>query len=71
MFRKIFLFVVLVNAICCFSKDIVTRSYQIPVKLEPYLSGNFAELRPNQYHSGIDFKTKGTIGHPIYSFDEG
>lgn len=47
------------------------RTYQIPVKLPPYLSGNFAELRNNHFHSGIDFKTQGSIGHPVYSFDEG
>lgn len=47
------------------------RTYQIPVKLPPLLSGNFAELRSNHFHGGIDFKTLGSIGHPIYSFDEG
>ncbi|MEG1723196.1 MAG: M23 family metallopeptidase [Bacteroidales bacterium] len=47
------------------------RTYQIPVKMQPFLSGNFAELRNNHFHSGIDFKTQGSTGHPIYSFDEG
>lgn len=47
------------------------RTYQIPVKLPPLLSGNFAELRNNHFHSGIDFKTQGSTKHPIYSFDEG
>ncbi len=36
-----------------------------------YLSGNFAELRPNHFHTGIDIKTKGQIGEAIYSIDDG
>ena len=47
------------------------RTYQIPVKLEPFLAGNFAELRNNHFHAGIDFKTLGSVGHNLYSFDDG
>ena len=71
MVRIVFLFIVLFHSISFFAKDIVSRTYQIPVMLPPVLAGNFGELRPNHFHSGIDFKTKGSIGHPIYSFDEG
>lgn len=31
------------------------------------LSGNFGELRTNHFHAGIDFKTQGVSGKPIYS----
>lgn len=48
------------------------RTYFIPIKLPTtYLAGNFAELRPNHFHSGIDLKTQGVIGQPVYSMDEG
>ena len=48
------------------------RHYQIPVKVTPpYLSGNFAELRSNHFHAGIDFKTQGVVGKKIYAFDHG
>lgn len=35
------------------------------------LSGSFAELRSNHFHSGIDIKTQGTTGIPVYSVAEG
>ena len=42
-----------------------------PIKLPLRVSGNFAEVRSNHFHSGIDFKTEGTIGHPIYAVADG
>lgn len=41
------------------------------MKIPLVLSGNFGELRPDHFHSGIDIKTQGTIGHPVYSVGEG
>lgn len=35
------------------------------------LSGNFGELRPNHFHSGIDFKTQGKTGKPIHCAEDG
>ena len=70
-FRFLFALAIILQSTLCFSKNIVNRTYQIPVMLEPLLAGNFGELRPNHFHSGVDFKTKGTIGHPIYNFDDG
>ena len=35
------------------------------------LSGNFGEIRTDHFHSGIDIKTRGTIGHHIFSIEEG
>ncbi len=31
------------------------------------MSGSFAELRSNHFHSGIDIKTQGTTGIPVYA----
>lgn len=42
-----------------------------PVKLPMLLSGNFGEIRPDHFHSGIDIKTLGTTGHSVYSIDRG
>ena len=47
--------------------DSVIRPMSVPV----LLSGNFAELRSNHFHSGLDFKTQGAIGKPIYSIFDG
>ncbi|MGL5893169.1 MAG: M23 family metallopeptidase [Bacteroidales bacterium] len=43
----------------------------LPLKTDIYLSGNFGELRSNHFHGGLDFRTEGRIGLPIYSVDEG
>lgn len=36
-----------------------------PFDFEHFLSGNFAELRSNHFHAGLDFKTQGVEGKPI------
>lgn len=36
-----------------------------------YLSGNFGEFRSNHFHSGIDFKTQGVVGKPVYAVYDG
>jgi hypothetical protein len=48
-----------------------TGSYSSPVKIPIFLSGSFAELRSNHFHSGIDIKTQGVTGIPIYSVADG
>jgi len=35
------------------------------------LSGSFAELRSNHFHSGIDIKTQGVTGLPVYAVADG
>jgi hypothetical protein len=48
-----------------------TIEFHPPVKIPMYLSGNFGEIRTNHFHSGIDIKTQGTTGHPIYAIEGG
>ena len=45
--------------------------YDFPVELPVYLSGSFAELRPNHFHAGIDIKTRGKTGYKIFSLEDG
>lgn len=45
--------------------------YAAPMKIPFFLSGNFAELRPNHFHGGIDIKTQGRTGIPVYAAAEG
>ncbi|QIA08401.1 M23 family metallopeptidase [Draconibacterium halophilum] len=47
------------------------RYYTDPVKIPLLLSGSFAELRSNHFHSGIDIKTQGTTGFPVYAVADG
>lgn len=43
----------------------------VPFDFPLLLSGNFGELRSNHFHSGIDFKTQGTVGKPILCVADG
>jgi len=48
-----------------------TSIFRSPVDFPIQLSGTFAELRDDHFHSGIDIKTGGVSGKPIYSIGEG
>lgn len=45
--------------------------FQSPVDSNVLLAGNFAELRNNHFHGGLDVKTGGQEGRPIYSVYDG
>ena len=45
--------------------------FKPPVKIPMILSASFAELRSNHFHSGIDIKTQGVTGIPVYSAADG
>ncbi len=42
-----------------------------PVNIPILLAGNFCEIRPNHFHSGIDIRTNGKEGLPIFSIGNG
>lgn len=42
-----------------------------PLEIPMFLSGNFAELRRNHFHSGIDVKTQGVEGQKVVAAAEG
>ena len=46
-------------------------SYGSPVNYEISLAGNFGEPRPNHFHGGIDVKTGGVEGKPLFSIGDG
>jgi hypothetical protein len=47
--------------------------FRSPVKpgARNYLAGNFSELRPNHFHTGLDYKFGGVEGEPIYAVADG
>ncbi len=45
--------------------------YSAPMKIPLLPSANFAETRPNHLHSGVDIKTQGVEGIPVYSVADG
>jgi len=61
----------------CSGQDIVqTKQYpknyfQYPLDLPPSTAGSFGELRPNHFHSGLDFKTNGRTGYPVHAAQDG
>ncbi len=48
-----------------------TQPMGSPLDIPLLLSGNFGELRTNHFHAGIDFKTQGRTGLPIYAVEDG
>ena len=42
-----------------------------PLKAPWFFAGDFGELRPNHFHSGLDFRTQGKIGLPVYAVKDG
>ncbi len=46
-------------------------NFHPPLKIPMYLSGNFGEIRSDHFHSGIDIKTQGTIGHHVFAIESG
>jgi len=53
-------------------QDSISPSYfDLPLRISPYLSANFGELREDHFHSGLDFKTQGVINKPVYAIAPG
>ncbi|NQU87384.1 MAG: M23 family metallopeptidase [Mariniphaga sp.] len=42
------------------------KYFSEPIKIPLLITGSFAELRSNHFHSGIDIRTKGKTGLPVY-----
>ncbi len=53
------------------AQEFSEENFRSPVNFTPLLSGTFAELRPNHFHSGIDFKTFGKEGYPLFAIADG
>src|SRR5437588_624661 len=75
------IFVSLLTIFCAFqttfAQDIVqTKQYpknffRYPLDLPPSTAGSFGELRPNHFHSGLDFKTNNQTGYPVHAVQDG
>lgn len=47
------------------------QDYTWPTNVGKHLSSNFGEFRTTGFHLGLDMKTKGTTGHPVYAVSDG
>lgn len=58
-----------------FSIKIYAQTYHLgfgyPIDKEPFITGNYGEIRPNHFHVGLDFSTDPTINLPIKSVADG
>ena len=45
--------------------------FRSPLNIPLFLSGNFAELRADHFHSGIDIKTQGVTGQRVHAAADG
>lgn len=52
-------------------EDYKAYNLRSPLDIPLLLSGNFAELRSHHFHAGLDFKTQGKTGLPIYAPADG
>jgi murein DD-endopeptidase MepM/ murein hydrolase activator NlpD len=65
------LFAILLAPLFLFSQDYPQETFQSPLEIPLDLSGSFGELRSNHFHSGLDFKTSGKEGLPVYATGDG
>ncbi len=68
MIKIFFVLTVVFSSVLALGQDVY---YSTPVKIPMLLSGSFAELRNNHFHSGIDIKTQGSVDVMVYSVAEG
>ena len=78
--RKIYLFTLIsfvLNGFAAFSQitsDTLHASISgliAPLDIPLVLSGNFGEFRGNHFHTGLDFKTQGREGFPVFAVADG
>lgn len=54
-----------------FAQNKKSIDFLFPIDINPVISGSFAELRSNHFHSGIDLSTNGKTGVPVKSTEKG
>lgn len=47
------------------------EDFRYPLDLAPSIAGSFGDLRPNHFHSGLDFRTNQREGYPVYAVSDG
>ncbi len=66
----LYLSIFIVNDLFC-QQDYKDVDFRSPLGIPLILSGNFAELRSNHFHTGLDVKTNGSENYRIYAIDSG
>lgn len=66
-----FLFLQLFCLLPGFGQYYQQNYFRNPINEDISLAGSFGELRPNHFHTGIDIKTCGDVGLPVYAAADG
>jgi hypothetical protein len=69
--KSVFTFYLLLFTIFSFSQDFRNSGFSKPMNLPFNLAGSFGEPRPDHFHSGIDIKTNGVEGEPVFAIGDG
>ncbi|MFK7032270.1 M23 family metallopeptidase [Flavobacterium oreochromis] len=65
-------FIFLIFSLGGICQDRYSRDYfGSPLDISLNIAGSFGELRPNHFHSGIDFRTQQKEGFPVYATADG
>ncbi len=68
---KVILFLLFIPMCLYAQYDYPQDYFRNPLDITPVLSGTFAELRSNHFHSGMDIKTQQKTGLKVYTAAEG
>ncbi|MDR6940597.1 M23 family metallopeptidase [Mucilaginibacter pocheonensis] len=60
-----------INAQTIQSRPYPQNYFRYPLDLPPSTAGSFGELRPQHFHSGLDFKTNQRTGYPVHAAADG
>lgn len=71
MKKKILLILIPFISVYIYSQDKKEYNYRSPLDIPLALSANFGELRPNHFHSGLDFRTQSVVNKNVYSIEDG
>ncbi|WP_162415636.1 M23 family metallopeptidase [Cyclobacterium roseum] len=71
--NKPLLFLLLLSSGIALLSQTAKNYYLFPIKpgQQNFLAGNMSEIRPNHFHTGLDIKTEGRQGLPVYAAADG
>lgn len=53
------------------AQEYPTNYFRHPLNIPISISGSFAEVRSNHFHSGVDYRVGGSVGAPVYAAADG
>ncbi len=75
--KLLLVFILTVCISASYSQDSLQSNIELNLNQHPPLeiplrySGTYGELRPNHFHAGVDLKTQGREGFPVYAVEDG